>query len=225
MAREGAADDEPVLRAGERDVEQAAMLAQVARFLDGAEFAAELRVVALLAGPEGRAVFGDEQAVAIAAMGSAGVGQDDDGRFEALGAVHGHHADFALRAGEFALHLAAAAFDGVEEELQAGRLVGVEGGGAIDEGGDGFARGTAEAGEDQLPAGAREALAAFERVGEEFVGRRVAAREHVGEEGADGREVRLGCGLQRGPEMALAADWRGRRDASSSSHFSSSPDM
>ena len=199
IAAFGAADDEAVLRAGEGDVEQASVLAKGARVGDGAELGAEFGVVGFGAGPDRRAVFGDEDAVAGAVRG-AGVRQDDDGGFEAFGAVDGHHAHFILRAGEFALHLAAAPFHGIEEGLEAGRLAGVEGGGAIDEGGDGFARGTAEAGEDQLPAGARQTVAAFEGVGEEFEGRLVAALENVFEEGGDGK-VR---GLHGGPQAASA---------------------
>ena len=130
----------------------------------------------LAPGQTGLAVFGDEEIAAAAGAGDH-VGQDDHGGFEALGAVDGHHAHLVLRAGEFALHLAAAPFDGVEEELQAGRFVGVEGGGAIDDGGDGLARGQAEAGEDQLPARAGQAVAAFEGVDEEFVRWAVRAGE------------------------------------------------
>ena len=148
----------------------------------------------------GRAVFGQEDAVAFAAMGRAGVGQDDDGGFEALGAVDGHHPYLVLRSGEFALHLAAAPLDGVEKGLEAGRFARVESGGAIDEGGDGLARRAAEAREDQLPPRARQAGAAFERVGEEFERRLMPAGQHVFEEGRDG-QVR---GLNRGPEAASA---------------------
>src|SRR5262249_17855822 len=125
---------------------------------------------------------------------------DNNRRFEALGAVDGHHSHFVLWAGEFALYLAAAAFDRVEEGLKAGRLAGVERGGAVDEGGDGLACGGAEAREDQLPAGAGQAGAALERVGEEFERRLVPAGEDVFEEGGDG-EVRR---LHRGPEATGA---------------------
>ena len=45
IAGESAADDEAILRAGERDVEQAAMFAQGAGFSDGAKFCAEFDVV------------------------------------------------------------------------------------------------------------------------------------------------------------------------------------
>ena len=189
VAGEGAADDEAILRARERDVEQAAMFPESAGFGDGAESGAEFDVAGFRAGPDRRAVFGDEDAVAFAAMGGACVGQDDDGGFEALGAVDSHHADFILRAGEFALHFAATAFDGVEEDLEAGGVACVEGGGAVDQGGDGFARGAAEAGEDQLPAGAWQAMAAFEGVGKEFEGRLVTAFEDVFQEGRNGDVV------------------------------------
>ena len=53
---------------------------------------------------------------------------------------------------------------------------------------------------DRLPAGARQAVAAFERVGEEFEGRLMAAFEHVFEEGRDG-DVGF---LHGGPEAAGA---------------------
>src|SRR5690606_33374830 len=98
IAGERPAYDEAVLRAGERDIEQAAMLAQGARFGDGAEPRAEVHIVRFRPGPDRRAVFRDEDAIAIRAMGRAGIRQDDDRRLKALGAVNSHYAHFVLRA-------------------------------------------------------------------------------------------------------------------------------
>ena len=132
-------------------------------------------------------------------MGGAGVGEDDDGGFEALGAMDCHDAHFTLRAGEFALHLAATTFDGIEKQLQAGWLVAVEAGSAIDQGGDWLARWSAEAREDELPSGLGEAVAAFQRVRQEFVGWLMRAGQHIGEEGANGYECGIGRLAERIP--------------------------
>ncbi len=67
------------------------------------------------------------------------------------------------------------------------------------EGGDGLAGGAAEAGENEFPARAGQAVAAFEGVGEEFEGRLMAAGEDILEEG-----LRRGLTGLLGPERAFA---------------------
>ena len=158
VAREGAADDEAVLRAGERDIEQAAMFAQGAGFGDRRGVRAEVGVVA----PSAPGQIGAPSSVMKRPSRSPRWAEQVSGRMT-MGAsrplapwtVITRTSSCGPESSRFTSPPRRSTAS--RKSLQAGRLVGVEAGGAIDEGGDRLARGAAEAGEDQLPAGAGEA--------------------------------------------------------------------
>ena len=203
----GAADDEPGLRAGEGDVEEAAALLADQRAAGG---------FGLGEGPGG-AVGGDlpdglaggfeaedlRRVLGVAAGG--GVGEDDDGGFEALGAVDGHDPDLVGGFLGAALHLDLGVVEPGDEAGEAGGLDGLVGEGLVDEGVDAVLGLGAEAG-GELPA----AVVADEDAGEELVrAEEVGLGEEVREEGARARASGGRCAARA--RASLRGGGRGRR--------------
>ncbi len=122
-----AADIKPVRRAGHRDVEQPAV------FL----VAPALRIAARSRGERHRVLRAGDQPERQAAVDPlqrlhligcrGGIGQDHDWRLEPLGAVHGQHAHLAHALVEIALHLGLAGDQPMQEALERGRMVRLEG--------------------------------------------------------------------------------------------------
>ena len=134
VARVPAADHQAVFGAGEGDIEQAVVFLHALGGVFGALGAPGGAAHGFVGRPEwdakrGGRVGGPDELGVVGGQ-SGGVGQDHDGRLEALGAVHGH--DPHGRAGRpgLALDLGAGAAEPVDEALQRGRVIAgvVEGG-------------------------------------------------------------------------------------------------
>ena len=122
----GTANDQPVLRTGQRDIEQASVLCQRPSRGIGAQ-ACHLRigVFALPAGQNGRGIRPAQQAAIALAGWSCRIGQDHDRRLQPFRAVDRHHPHFGLRACQIALDVSAVCVLLEEEALQARRIVSV----------------------------------------------------------------------------------------------------
>ena len=118
----GAADDQPLLGPGQRDVEQPLALLglqRLARLLGGGQRA---RAAVLRPGQRRRSRANRRHRRRAAGARGRGVRQDHDRRFQPLGAVDRHHPHLARVAVQLPLQLGVAAFHPVEETGQAGRL-------------------------------------------------------------------------------------------------------
>ena len=116
-----AGNDEPVLRAGQRHVQQPAELLFGFRIRHSA-LKLRCRDIAVLAGrPDGHAVD-DEHGGRHCFRSGRCIRQHNDRRLQALGAVHGHNADLPFRCGEVALDLDEPGFHFGDEGLQGRRL-------------------------------------------------------------------------------------------------------
>ena len=113
------ADAEPIAGAGQRHIEQPAMLAL--QFLIGGQpcGARDLGRVLAAQGKQ-HPILGVEQTFAAVqpARHGGGVGQDHDIGFQPLGAMHRHHPHFIAAAFHVALDLDAACFHPVQEAFQ-----------------------------------------------------------------------------------------------------------
>ncbi len=120
----------------------------------------------------------------------AGVGEDDDGGFEALGAVHGHDADGVAGLLGVALELAGVELQPVEEAFEGGGVAALVGQGLAEEGLDGLGGVGAEAGQEALAA-----AAGAQDVGVELEGRHEVRTAHpAGQALVDGSVCAAGAG-------------------------------
>ena len=118
-------DDEPVLRAGERHIEKTAALA-LRRFVGFAFRGAHGGGRFVVGQRENHIAVRAEEKFAVPARAlrqGGGVGQNDDIRFQTLGAMHRHHPHFVAAAIHVALDLRFAAFEPVQEPFQRRRVV------------------------------------------------------------------------------------------------------
>ena len=197
----GAADDEPGPGAGEADVEQAAALLAdevAAGVLGGGEG----RGGAVGADLPDRLAAGEAEDLRRvgAVVADGGVGEDDDGGLEALGAVHGHDPDLVGGLLGAALDRHLLAVEPGEEAGEARGLDALVGQRLVDQRVDAVLGLGAEAGGE--PAAA---VVADEDAGEELVGAEVVGLgEEVGEERAHLGPAVGGCSRRARQRLALA---------------------
>ena len=203
LHRPGAADDQPALRPGQRDVEQAPVLLPHQRRAAPPRPSPAPAGASSLRGRQAGQAVGEAQHLrrVDAVLAHRGVGQDHDRRLEPLGAVHRHHPHLVGALLGAALHLHLVAVDPVEEAGQARRLDLLVGERLVDQRVDAVLGLGPEPRDEPAPAAVTDQhpLDQLERPEE------VRLRQQVGEE-----RPRLGPALrrlppQRRPEAAVAA--------------------